>query len=109
MVSHRAAGAEFNEPESNVMLHQVNQAVASLPEAQQVVMVLVSVEGFSYQEAADILEVPIGTVMSRLSRARIAIGKRMLQERKVFESKQTGITSGIKAETRSDLRAGEQS
>jgi RNA polymerase sigma-70 factor (ECF subfamily) len=45
-----------------------------LPDAQRVVMLLVAVEGLSYQEAADVLEVPIGTVMSRLSRARQAVG-----------------------------------
>jgi RNA polymerase sigma-70 factor (ECF subfamily) len=48
--------------------------VERLPEAQRVVMLLVAVEGLSYQEAADVLEVPIGTVMSRLSRARQAVG-----------------------------------
>ncbi|KGM56388.1 hypothetical protein N799_04625 [Lysobacter arseniciresistens ZS79] len=41
-----------------------------LPEEQRVVMLLVSVEGFSYREVADTLGVPIGTVMSRLSRGR---------------------------------------
>ena len=43
---------------------------AGLPAEQRAILLLVSVEGFSYREAADALGVPIGTVMSRLSRAR---------------------------------------
>lgn len=72
-------GEGFLEPESNVMLHQVHDAVENLPEAQRLVMLLVSVEGYSYKEAAEILEVPIGTIMSRLARARLLIGNRILQ------------------------------
>ncbi len=45
-------------------------AFAGLPTEQRAILLLVSVEGFSYREAADTLGVPIGTVMSRLSRAR---------------------------------------
>ncbi len=43
---------------------------AQLPPEHRAVLMLVAVEGFSYQQAADTLGVPIGTVMSRLSRAR---------------------------------------
>ncbi len=56
--------------EGRLMLGAVSRAVSELPEEQRGVLVLVSVEGFSYKEAAEILEVPIGTVMSRLARAR---------------------------------------
>ncbi|MEW6340689.1 MAG: RNA polymerase sigma factor [Paraburkholderia sp.] len=61
-------------PEQNVMDGQIVSAVQRLPEAQRAVMLLVGVEGLSYSEAAEVLNVPIGTVMSRLSRARQAIG-----------------------------------
>jgi RNA polymerase sigma-70 factor, ECF subfamily len=61
-------------PEQNVMNSQIASAVQRLPETQRVAMLLVAVEGLSYREAADSLGVPIGTVMSRLSRARQTIG-----------------------------------
>ena len=60
--------------EARVYLEQVYRAIEQLPEAQRLAIVLINVEGCSYKEAADILDVPIGTVMSRLARARIAIG-----------------------------------
>jgi RNA polymerase sigma-70 factor, ECF subfamily len=48
-------------------------AFSDLSAEQRGLLLLVAVEGFSYQEVADLLEVPIGTVMSRLSRARQAL------------------------------------
>ena len=61
-------------PEQNAMNGQIVSAIQRLPETQRVVMLLVAVEGLSYQEAAETLGIPIGTVMSRLSRARQTIG-----------------------------------
>lgn len=49
------------------------RAFAQLPAEQRTLLYCVSVEGLSYQELADVLGVPIGTVMSRLSRARQAL------------------------------------
>jgi RNA polymerase sigma-70 factor (ECF subfamily) len=46
------------------------RAFAALPEQQRSVLLLVAVEDLSYEEAARVLDVPIGTVMSRLSRGR---------------------------------------
>jgi RNA polymerase sigma-70 factor (ECF subfamily) len=61
-------------PEENLLNAQIIEAVERLPEAQRIVMLLVAIEGLSYAEAAEVLDVPIGTVMSRLSRARQTIG-----------------------------------
>ncbi|MBP0495082.1 RNA polymerase sigma factor [Pararoseomonas indoligenes] len=52
-------------------------ALARLPPDQRQVLMLVSVEGFEYREAAGILGIPMGTVMSRLSRARDALRAQM--------------------------------
>ncbi|MNY69610.1 ECF RNA polymerase sigma factor SigR [compost metagenome] len=51
------------------------QRVARLPEAQRNAVFLVYVEGFTYQEAADTLIVPIGTIMSRLAAARTTLAR----------------------------------
>jgi RNA polymerase sigma-70 factor (ECF subfamily) len=48
----------------------VRAEIAQLPDEQREVLALVTIEGLSYQEAAGVLGVPIGTIMSRLSRAR---------------------------------------
>lgn len=63
--------------ETAVFLQQVYSRVMALPEGQRVTVLLVYVEGYGYQEAADILEVPIGTIMSRLARARVAIAEQI--------------------------------
>jgi RNA polymerase sigma-70 factor, ECF subfamily len=59
-------------PSQNDSLYfeQVRGEIQKLPEGQREVLVLVAAEGFSYQEVANLLGVPIGTVMSRLCRAR---------------------------------------
>jgi RNA polymerase sigma-70 factor, ECF subfamily len=62
-------------PDNSVLYQQIVSAVARLPNAQRAVLLLVAVEGMSYRETASALEVPIGTVMSRLARARLTIGK----------------------------------
>jgi RNA polymerase sigma-70 factor (ECF subfamily) len=44
-----------------------------LPPDQRAALMLVTVEGLSYKEAAEIADVPVGTIMSRLARARVAL------------------------------------
>ncbi len=53
-----------------LVLMDVRRAIDALPPEQRDVLILVCVEDMAYQEAAEVLGVPIGTVMSRLSRAR---------------------------------------
>lgn len=59
---------------------KVRAAIARLPEGQRQTVTLVDLEGFSYIEVAQILGVPIGTVMSRLCRARNALKDILLPE-----------------------------
>lgn len=48
----------------------VRKAIAQLPEEQRMVLMMITIDGLSYREAAQALGVPVGTVMSRLARAR---------------------------------------
>jgi RNA polymerase sigma-70 factor, ECF subfamily len=63
--------------EAHMTYEAVRAAMATLPEDQRAVLVLVCVEGQSYKEAAAALDIPIGTVMSRLARARAGLVKRL--------------------------------
>ena len=65
-----AIGTTGHGPESSLELKQVLAMLDALPEEQKIVIQLVGVEGFTYAEAANIMEIPLGTVMSRLSRGR---------------------------------------
>jgi RNA polymerase sigma-70 factor (ECF subfamily) len=58
---------------------QVKGALDALPEQFRLAVYLADVEGFSYKEIADILDIPIGTVMSRLHRGRKAMQKELYQ------------------------------
>jgi len=58
---------------------EVKDALESLPEQFRMAVLLADVEGFSYKEIAEILDVPIGTVMSRLHRGRRGLQKRLYE------------------------------
>ena len=60
-----------SEPhKTEVLMRDINSCIQQLPEEQRQVLLLVSVEGFTYKEVGEIMNIPLGTVMSRLSRAR---------------------------------------
>ena len=73
-----AANKSQADPEATVLAiemdHEVKQTLLELPHDYKLVVLLADLEGFSYKEIAGILEVPVGTVMSRLYR-----GRRMLE------------------------------
>ena len=58
---------------------EVKEAVESLPEQFRMAVLLSDVEGFSYKEIAEILDIPIGTVMSRLHRGRKALQRQLYE------------------------------
>jgi RNA polymerase sigma-70 factor (ECF subfamily) len=79
LVAHQDAGQRIKDPEQEILDtildEDVQKAIDALNEDYRLVIHLVDLEGFSYKEAAEILEVPVGTVMSRLYR-----GRRMLEQ-----------------------------
>jgi|TARA_R100000005_G_scaffold126_2_gene78 RNA polymerase sigma-70 factor (ECF subfamily) len=64
-----------DDADSERALEAVAVALDALPPEQRMALSLVAVEGKSYAEAADILEVPVGTIMSRVARARAQLLK----------------------------------
>jgi RNA polymerase sigma-70 factor, ECF subfamily len=65
--------AAASDPTASRQLRELERALGHLPEGQRQVVLLVGLEGITYAEAAKILRVPIGTVRSRLARAREAL------------------------------------
>ena len=64
------AGKSASAPAARLMLNKVQSAMGELPDDQRIVLSLIAIEGHSYRETAEMLDISIGTVMSRLSRAR---------------------------------------
>jgi RNA polymerase sigma-70 factor (ECF subfamily) len=81
------------ETDRRTVIGRVRAAVAALPAGQRQVITLVDLEGLSYVEVANVLKVPMGTVMSRLCRARRALRKTLLD-----------TTEGPDAATQAGLR-----
>lgn len=63
----------------------VREALAALPEHYRLALVLFDIEGHSYEEIAQTLRLPIGTVKSRINRARLALRERLQSARELFE------------------------
>jgi len=76
-------GPEFYA-ERRELADLIHRAIQSLPADQRAVLVLADVEGYSYEEIAEILRVPLGTVKSRLSRARMRVRDFLLAHRELL-------------------------
>jgi RNA polymerase sigma-70 factor (ECF subfamily) len=61
--------------EARLTLDAVRRAFAALPDEQRTVLLLVCVEGYSYREIAEITGMPMGTVISRVARGRMALSR----------------------------------
>lgn len=70
----------FAIAESRIAFATVRHVLQALPEEQRAVLMLVCVDGLSYKETANVLKIPIGTVMSRLARGRQELHYRLGQE-----------------------------
>lgn len=73
-----------------IALKQVNRAMKRLPEAQQTTLALATFSGLSYLEISDVLDVPVGTVMSRIARARATLNTALNKNRVNTPSNHTG-------------------
>ncbi len=66
--------------DSNTEMWSVSEAMSKLPEEQRLAVALVLVEGMSYKEASAVLEIPMGTLTSRLARGRTALAAELTDE-----------------------------
>jgi RNA polymerase sigma-70 factor (ECF subfamily) len=95
---------ELEEPAVNgeqhvcaqISLRQVNTAMDQLPDDQRAILALVAVQGMSYKEVADTLSIPMGTVMSRLARARVALHQYLNKPRQPVQPEAPSTTSLLK-------------
>ncbi len=71
--THVGTDEPLRRVEARLALQEVRAALGELPPEQRAALMLVTVDGLSYKEAADVAEVPVGTIMSRLARARVAL------------------------------------
>jgi RNA polymerase sigma-70 factor (ECF subfamily) len=78
------------DPQGSCKLRDLDRAMSRLPDEQRQVLLLVGLEGMAYDEAAFILRIPVGTVRSRLSRARESL-RRLMDRSEVEESRPAAV------------------
>ena len=93
LAHERTPEREANERQ---LVDTVRHAVRSLPIPQRQVVTLVDLEGFTYASVAEILEIPVGTVMSRLCRGRRALRDLLTQIKPRKSGRRTGTLTRVK-------------
>ena len=76
------------------LARKLQEGISGLPDDQRLVLLLVDLQGLSYEEAGEILKTPIGTVKSRLSRARGAMRIFLMSNRELLPSQFRSLTVG---------------
>jgi RNA polymerase sigma-70 factor (ECF subfamily) len=71
--------------ERNARETAIQDALGSMPEYQRAMLIMYHVEGLSYEEISEALDLPIGTVKSRLNRARVALREQLSQNSELFQ------------------------
>ena len=85
-----------HETEERQLVRTVRRAVQKLPLAQSQVITLVDLEGFTYASVSEILEIPVGTVMSRLCRGRRALREFLMDVRPQQDERRTTNLTRVK-------------
>ena len=85
-----------SQTEEQQLVDKVRLAVSKLPLAQCQVVTLVDLEGFTYASVAETLDIPVGTVMSRLCRGRGALRESLLDARSQLPTEQTATITRIR-------------
>jgi RNA polymerase sigma-70 factor (ECF subfamily) len=86
-------------PPAEVVLEEIKQVFAELPEVFRIAVLLSDVEGLRYREIAEVLNIPVGTVMSRLSR-----GRQMLRAKLATLSSKTDEAGSLEKQEKSGQR-----
>ena len=73
--------SRHTNPDVSIVHSDVLKSILQLPETQRIVVALVYIEGYSYKDASKILDIPIGTIMSRLSTARHKLSRQLTHYR----------------------------
>ncbi len=98
--SEEVLGTDDDPTDAFVIRSQIASALASLSPEQRVVVLLVDRDGFDYRSVAEVLDVPKGTVCSRLNAARAALREALTSAQVVPETKREGSSSPALEETR---------